>query len=315
MGKYGFFEGHPSQFAPNMPDLPVVKIWFTHKPELPLGPDKNITRLKNLRRLNPEKNIHLIVAKKLISSDGLNFLQAFCEENEIKLFDVADFLPQLDELELKLYQILDLELNQNFGCLAAASDIARTFSCVLELGAYMDFDVDILLEEVSADVKIDEKAILLNLGKRDGLLNNDLIYTPNPEQNKILGDVKLNILKNYTGAEDNLNQKIDMALIEECLRQRKAFCLEDFMIAVIGMSGPAVWQQVCAKEFGSSAARLGTSIYIPEEHLGLIGVCVRKIDDKGKQDHSWFPQKTNSQLAEIDLPGSADDHSACANRR
>lgn len=133
----------------------VVKIWFSKPDQHPLGGPFNEYRLVSHRLRFPNDEITLISNFEELSSDKQNQLKAFCnkppfDKKPINLISIHDIerraqnikkTPHIKDrkVQLELLKIASLERTLDDGCLAAASDIARTLSGVAG-NPYTDLD-------------------------------------------------------------------------------------------------------------------------------------------------------------------------------
>jgi len=133
----------------------VVKIWFSKPDQHPLGGPFNEYRLVSHRLRFPNDEITLISNFEELSSEKQNQLKAFCnkppfDKKPINLVSIHDVerraqnikkTPHIRDrkVQLELLKIASLERTLGDGCLAAASDIARTLSGVAG-NPYTDLD-------------------------------------------------------------------------------------------------------------------------------------------------------------------------------
>ncbi|MDX2346384.1 MAG: glycosyltransferase family 88 protein, partial [Legionella sp.] len=111
-----------------------VKIWLSKDEDVFLN-QENQLRLVRMRHKNPNDEIQLLYAEKLLSSNAITALNAFCEKHNIQPVSIeAHILPNcLDtESEQNLIGLYQREVNalNAGGNVAAASDILRWMSPV-----------------------------------------------------------------------------------------------------------------------------------------------------------------------------------------
>ena len=131
-----------------------VKIWFCRQDLNPrlhfLGSIINEYRLISHIENHPGHKIHLVVCKACLTRKGIRQLNSFCEKysENIILVDIEDIGREIKDLpedenkkiEQELFDFAKKEIFDECGCLAAASDLARTLTPVLRRGIYTDFD-------------------------------------------------------------------------------------------------------------------------------------------------------------------------------
>lgn len=138
----------------------IMKIWFSNPEksplgeklkgkELPLGGELNEYRLEQHRTQFPQDSITVLsnhTDKNFPEKDRMR-IEEFCKENGIFLMSLDDVQKELEdssledkELQLDLLRIARLEITDEYGCHAAASDIVRVLSPILGK-IYSDFDI------------------------------------------------------------------------------------------------------------------------------------------------------------------------------
>lgn len=161
------------------------KIWFSSDTQQFLGIENEL-RLVRMRTLHEDIVIYLIYSSKLLNSNAVKDLHAFCERYRIIPIDFDTQLLELltEENDIKIYNLAKLEIenyqNKNFGNLAAASDGVRVISTVIkEYGIYSDFDVHFDLSSFQNQIIKLEAPVLLNMEILD--FKDKVMISPNSD--------------------------------------------------------------------------------------------------------------------------------------
>lgn len=290
----------------SLKEEPFVKIWFSKDAGSPLGAQINEERLKKLRQEYEDKPIHLIFSKNTLSEASYRYLKLFCHQYQITLHDIdEDILPKLQGIEKELFTIMKLEIEDENGCLAAASDIARVLTPVLELGIYSDFDLEIPRDRIPDQLpNLWLNTMLRSMGESEEAeriiaVTNDLIYAKDPKQNEILADIQKKILINYQENgknEEELKQFFFKRKPPAAAEYTGDYDYDDalylkrrlFIDCIVMTSGPNVWHETLADKYcaGKRTIRGG----IPEDLL-LKNNCLLIELDSEKMDASWIDKK------------------------
>jgi hypothetical protein len=142
----------------SMPTTRHVKIWFS-KHENTWMPLINQLRLIRHRERNPDHQIYLVGANRLLSEKTQKEQKSFCKKYNIAYLDIDTDLPRLiaeqpaekRNIDSKLLQLANDQLNRMSGALkdklpgnvAAASDALRWIYPLLDRGFYSDLDTEI----------------------------------------------------------------------------------------------------------------------------------------------------------------------------
>jgi len=126
--------------------LRFVKIWLSKDPDIFL-PLVNQVRFIHCVEKNPLATFYFVFDSYLLSVGAKKSLIMFCKKYNVSPIDVrADIIAACKaENEIRLIEIYHDEVSNlnDYGCVAAASDILRWLSPVFSLGIYTDFDVEI----------------------------------------------------------------------------------------------------------------------------------------------------------------------------
>jgi hypothetical protein len=208
-----------------------VKIWITPDScNEPLGFSQNEQRIINEREKNPHHSIRLVYEPKQLSNSAKSKLTRLSENLSIELMTLDDIEEELRSqqgssitedsanLQLKLLKIAKEESTNPDGCLAAASDILRTLTPVLqvkntdtgelvsETRLYTDFDTKPHLE-LPKTIEVQEDSLLM----ADRI--NNALFCPNPE-GLVMQQIRRNIYKNY-------QIPVGMSLLRACFGARQ----------------------------------------------------------------------------------------------
>ena len=205
-----------------------LKIWFS-KPNTdePLGGIENELRLIKARETFPKHSIRLVYEPANLSDTAKEKLNKFCDRHQIELFSLDDVESKLKasrqdgtltaesvDVQLDLLKIAKQECHAELGNLAAASDIVRILTPVLQVPVsnlaeehhgtmiYTDFDEPLSSELPSA----------LSMGEHELLKmedNNNCLFACELE-NPVLQTVRQAILENYQA--EKLSVALDKAL-------------------------------------------------------------------------------------------------------
>lgn len=186
-----------------------IKIWFS-KPEAssPLGGLKNELRLIRLRGEHPDKKIQLIYEPNSLLPEAKEKISYFCKKHHITLISIDDIERDLDELyvdgyidtesydcQKKLLKYARKEVAEEFGNLAAASDIIRTITSVLidkkTKSPRLYSDMDNHVSSRKKELVIPEKSTILIEG------SNSCLFSPFPE-NEYLKLIRSQLLNQYS---------------------------------------------------------------------------------------------------------------------
>jgi hypothetical protein len=196
----------------------IIKIWLT-KPGCsePLGGFVNEMRLIKERLHSPQRTITLLYEPTHLTQDALDKLFHFCHIHDIQLLTVDEVQRLLQtssviseeskQTQLALLTLARKEMNDPNGNLAAASDILRTMTPVLQTPEgtprmYLDVD-DQLRPDLKQSLPLRENSVL------KPYQSNHFLLTANPE-NPTLVAIREKILKNYSSQGD-LTKAIDKA--------------------------------------------------------------------------------------------------------
>jgi hypothetical protein len=226
------------------------KIWFSKNKDRMLGYKHNEARLVRHRALNPNHKISLIIHKNSLSPLELVRAQAFCDRNQIQLYDISIIEEMLKtEIEKKLLHIARMEIL--YGNPAAASDIVRLLA--RSLGIYSDLDIEIDFRKMPEEIEVG--TFLLNCSldinsdfayhsTSEAIISNDFMFFPkDQEDDKCFYDILEIMLKNYKALFHDSHRDLEAASdgdFQHVFAKRNNSSQDNCRDVVIQTSGPGV---------------------------------------------------------------------------
>jgi hypothetical protein len=197
----------------------IIKIWLT-KPNArnPLGGFANEIRLIQEKAYS-KRNITLLYEPQNLSHEAHHKLLDFSRRHQIQLMTIDDIQIQLEssttisaesrETQFRLLEFARREINDLNGNLAAASDILRTLTPVLQTPTgtprmYIDVD-DQLRPSLETSISLHTNSLL------KPFRCNNFLLTADPE-NQTLIAVREKILKTYINQDEYLEKALDKAI-------------------------------------------------------------------------------------------------------
>lgn len=236
-----------------------VKIWFSvpqakEDPPEPtvFGGEMNLQRIRAFLHDNPEVKLTIITNMAQLERAGsirqrdaiIEFVQS--QHGRIKWLDIDDITISSSckdkSTQDMLLHFAKKELSDPYGNVAAASDIIRTLSPILQIGLYTDFDYNFSGMIPKEIIIPSASGLLTNSASRltnDGVtkfalrsLNNDFLLTTDPESN-FMRTYRNTLLDNYLSRDRFQDRR---TFKQKCPEKYS----ENLRTQICEVSGPAV---------------------------------------------------------------------------